>query len=169
MSRAGTPTLPWAIPCYHLMQNALTANCTDGKLRPALRQAAQAGLNRLNYYYKIALSNHYNVIATGKSSRNQLGQPAPLLTLALQFYTPISGSDSSRTLARMSIQEQRLFLRQFMSSTRAQPPHVQLYQRAPHWRKLRVHHHFCHSSRCLSSMRTIMLESSREASWIGTC
>ncbi|KZP28151.1 hypothetical protein FIBSPDRAFT_729779 [Athelia psychrophila] len=64
MSRAGTPTLPWAILCYHLMQNALAANCTDEKLRPSLQQAAKAGLNHLNHYYKIALSNHYNIIAT---------------------------------------------------------------------------------------------------------
>lgn len=65
------------------MQNALAANCTDEKLRPSLQQAAKAGLNHLNHYYKIALSNHYNIIATSKCFGTRLGQPIALLTLAL--------------------------------------------------------------------------------------
>ncbi|KZP08161.1 hypothetical protein FIBSPDRAFT_725138 [Athelia psychrophila] len=64
MSRAGTPTLPWAIPCYHLMETALTKTSEDSTLPAKLRLAIDAGITRLRHYYKIALSNHYNVIAT---------------------------------------------------------------------------------------------------------
>ena len=64
MSKSGSPTLPWAIPCYHRMQRALRSNVEDSNLSVDIRSAAAAGLARLDYYYSKARANHYNVIAT---------------------------------------------------------------------------------------------------------
>jgi len=65
MSKSGSPTLPWAILCYHCMQHALHSNIEDPKLPVNLCNAAAAGLARLDYYYSKAKANHYNVVATG--------------------------------------------------------------------------------------------------------
>jgi hypothetical protein len=65
MSRARTPTLPWAIPCYHRMRQSLSNNIEKQELPDNLRRAAAAGLARLNHYYELALENHYNIVATG--------------------------------------------------------------------------------------------------------
>jgi hypothetical protein len=65
MSKSGSPTLPWAIPCYHRMQRALRLNIEDSKLPVDLRTAVAAGLARLDYYYTKAKVNHYNIVATG--------------------------------------------------------------------------------------------------------
>jgi hypothetical protein len=65
MSRAGTPNLPWAIPMYEGMKKSLQGNVNDASLPPRLRQAAAAGLSKLNTYYDFAQKNHFNIIATG--------------------------------------------------------------------------------------------------------
>lgn len=69
MSKSGSPTLPWAIPCFHKMDSSLRTNIEEANLPIALRNAAAAGLNHLRGYYDKALGNHYNVIATGMHLR----------------------------------------------------------------------------------------------------
>lgn len=49
------------------MEMALTKSSEDSTLPEKLRRAIDVGIKRLRHYYKIALSNHYNVIATGES------------------------------------------------------------------------------------------------------
>jgi hypothetical protein len=68
MSRAGTPNLPWAIPLYEGMKKSLEGNFNDATLPPRLRQAAAAGLQKLNTYYSFAQNNHFNIIATGMTT-----------------------------------------------------------------------------------------------------
>jgi hypothetical protein len=63
MSKSGSPTLPWAIPCYHCMQHALCSNIEDSNLSVDIYSAA-SGLACLDYYYSKARANHSNVIAT---------------------------------------------------------------------------------------------------------
>ena len=65
MSKAGSPTLPWAIPCYHRMQRSLRGNAENANLPTNIRRAAAAGLSRLDHYYNTTLANHYNIVATG--------------------------------------------------------------------------------------------------------
>ena len=65
MSKAGSPTLPWAIPCYHQMQHSLRGNVENANLLTNIRRAAAVGLSCLDHYYNTALANHYNIIATG--------------------------------------------------------------------------------------------------------
>jgi len=57
MSKSGSLTLSWAIPCYHRMQCSLRANVDDANLPTELRRAAAAGLLRLEHYYTMARSN----------------------------------------------------------------------------------------------------------------
>ena len=57
MSKASTPTLPWAIPCYKWMNEALHKSIEDESLPMELQQ--------LNIYHSAAMNNHYNIIVTG--------------------------------------------------------------------------------------------------------
>lgn len=69
MSRSGTPTLPWAIPMYQLMQESLASNIVDNSLPSRMRTACRKALDKLEHYYDIAKSNHFNVLATSKYSQ----------------------------------------------------------------------------------------------------
>lgn len=65
MSKASMPTLPWAIPCYKRMDEALCKSIEDESLPMELQWAAAAGLVQLNIHHSAAMNNHYNIIATG--------------------------------------------------------------------------------------------------------
>lgn len=65
MSKASTPTLPWVIPCYKRMDEALRKSIEDESLPMELRRAAGGDLVRLKIYHSAAMNNHYNIIATG--------------------------------------------------------------------------------------------------------
>ncbi|TFY51128.1 hypothetical protein EVJ58_g10725 [Rhodofomes roseus] len=64
MSKGGMPTLSWVLPMYHDMQAALTDTIMATTTLPALRNAARAGLTKLEEYYAKAKECQYNVIAT---------------------------------------------------------------------------------------------------------
>ena len=67
MSRSGTPTLPFVLPMYAQMEKCLTKHAQDEKTTPDIRNAAAAGLIKLQEYYSLAKECHYVVLATGKS------------------------------------------------------------------------------------------------------
>jgi len=79
MSRSKTPTLPWAIPMYHQMQESLHANLADSSLPPRMHRAVKKGLAKLGHYYGLAKLNHFNIIATSK--RLQIFLPKTFLTI----------------------------------------------------------------------------------------
>ncbi|KAI1782569.1 hypothetical protein LXA43DRAFT_905418 [Ganoderma leucocontextum] len=64
MSHGGTPTLPLVIPMYHFMQLELKKRLEDKELLPNLRNAAAAGLEKLEQYYESAKRSQYTVLAT---------------------------------------------------------------------------------------------------------
>ncbi|KAJ7440018.1 hypothetical protein FB451DRAFT_1191806 [Mycena latifolia] len=64
MSRSSTPTLPWVLPMYEMMLKHLRKSEADTKLSGSLRQAATAGLEKLETYYAKARGCQFNVIAT---------------------------------------------------------------------------------------------------------
>ena len=70
MSRSGTPTLLWAIPMYQLMQESLTDNIVDHSLPSHMRTACRKALDKLEHYYDMAKSNHFNILAMSKYSQS---------------------------------------------------------------------------------------------------
>ncbi len=66
MSHSNTPTLPWVLPMYAYMEKHLKSLTEDPILLPSLREAATAGLLKLNQYYTKARNCQYNVLATSK-------------------------------------------------------------------------------------------------------
>lgn len=67
MSKAKTPTLPWAIPMYDYMQKHLLTASTNVALPFKFQEAALAGLEKLERYYKMARLNQFNIVSTGES------------------------------------------------------------------------------------------------------
>ena len=67
MLMANTPTLPWALPMYQHMKTALQQHIKSTK-ESSIRVAAEAGLEKLDKYYRKALRNESNIIATGEFS-----------------------------------------------------------------------------------------------------
>lgn len=65
MSRAGFPTLPWALPMYEHMEQHLMKAAMNESLPNALRRAAEAGLSKLCQYHEQAKKSQFNVVATG--------------------------------------------------------------------------------------------------------
>lgn len=51
---------------YQLMQESLKSNIEDESLPSRMHYACGKALGKLEHYYDIAKSNHFNVIATGK-------------------------------------------------------------------------------------------------------
>lgn len=66
MSRSRTPTLPYVLPMYETMRKSLDDSARDASLEPLVRNAAAAGLEKLEVYYQYARSSHYVIIATSK-------------------------------------------------------------------------------------------------------
>ncbi|KAL1939855.1 hypothetical protein VTO73DRAFT_9555 [Trametes versicolor] len=65
MSHGGRPTLPFVLPLYERMRKALQQHIDNSTgLSPSLRNAAAAGLIKLNQYYEYAKESHYTIIAT---------------------------------------------------------------------------------------------------------
>ncbi|KAJ7437005.1 hypothetical protein FB451DRAFT_1193532 [Mycena latifolia] len=64
MSRSSTRALPWVLPMYEMMLKHLRKSEADTKLSGSLRQAATAGLKKLETYYAKARGCQFNVIAT---------------------------------------------------------------------------------------------------------
>lgn len=71
MSRSNTPTLPWVLPMYEMMLKHLREykNSELAAFAP-LRDAATAGLLKLEKYYDEARKCQFNVVATCKSPFN---------------------------------------------------------------------------------------------------
>ena len=65
MSLSRTPTLPYALPLYELMQGRLGDAIKSSK-EASIAVAAAAGLEKLMQYYDKALVNDSNIIATGE-------------------------------------------------------------------------------------------------------
>lgn len=64
MSRSSTPTLPWVLPMYEMMLKHLRKCKDDETSLISLRNAADAGLEKLETYYVKARGCQLNVIAT---------------------------------------------------------------------------------------------------------
>ncbi|KAJ6522341.1 hypothetical protein DFH09DRAFT_938405, partial [Mycena vulgaris] len=64
MSRSSTPTLPWVLPMYEMMLKHLRKWQADDNSLRSLRDAASAGLGKLEVYYSKARGCQLNVIAT---------------------------------------------------------------------------------------------------------
>ena len=64
MSRSRTPTLPYVLPMYEHMFKNLDAYARDEKISPDLRNAAAAGLRKLNEYYNLAQASQFTLLAT---------------------------------------------------------------------------------------------------------
>lgn len=69
MSQSGTPTLPWAILMYQLMQESLTSNIVNNLFSSHMCTTCRKVLDKLEHYYDIAKLNHSNVLATSKYSQ----------------------------------------------------------------------------------------------------
>ena len=104
MSRSGTPTLPFVIPMYHYMQVELKKRAGDNLLLPSLRNAAAAGLAKLEEYYQHAKASQYTVLATGTLclAPSPGGFCVPKFTLVFKCSTPPFASIGSGTSARTS-------------------------------------------------------------------
>ncbi|CDO75398.1 hypothetical protein BN946_scf184855.g1 [Trametes cinnabarina] len=64
MSHARQPTLPFVLPVYEQMRVSLEEHARNVTLAPPFRNAAAAGLEKLNQYYSEAKASQYTVIAT---------------------------------------------------------------------------------------------------------
>ncbi|KAF8335608.1 hypothetical protein F5887DRAFT_891923 [Amanita rubescens] len=64
ISSAGTPTLPWIIPMYELMQRHLSSKADMRSLPFEIQSACQEALGKLDKYYIIAVNCQYNILAT---------------------------------------------------------------------------------------------------------
>ncbi|KAJ6474928.1 hypothetical protein C8R45DRAFT_790942, partial [Mycena sanguinolenta] len=63
MSRSRTPTLPWVLPMYEGMLKHLREAQFEARF-PSLRNAAAAGLEKLEQYYSKACDSQLNIVAT---------------------------------------------------------------------------------------------------------
>ena len=66
MSRSKTPTLPWAILMYQQLRESLQANLGNRSLPLRMHHAVTNALLKLDQYYNMAKTNHFNVLATSK-------------------------------------------------------------------------------------------------------
>lgn len=65
MSKSGTPTLPWVIPCMQGLCDKLTAVANSSYTTPVLlRDACAAGITKLDKYVVPMKRNHSNIMAT---------------------------------------------------------------------------------------------------------
>jgi hypothetical protein len=60
------PTLPFVLPMYRKMTNKLNSLKSDPKLPASFGPAIEAGIEKLDKYYKLARSNQFYVVATGE-------------------------------------------------------------------------------------------------------
>lgn len=65
MSRSNTPTLPWVLPMYERTRTLLQSTIENTKLPDRLREASAAAQRKLEQYYSLARTNHFNILATG--------------------------------------------------------------------------------------------------------
>ncbi|KAI1787148.1 hypothetical protein LXA43DRAFT_896683, partial [Ganoderma leucocontextum] len=70
MSRSCTPTLPYVLPMYEHMFKSLDMYARDEKISPDIRNAAAAGLRKLNEYYSLAKASQVTLLATSMSSHH---------------------------------------------------------------------------------------------------
>ncbi|KAF5313557.1 hypothetical protein D9758_018924 [Tetrapyrgos nigripes] len=64
MSHADTPTIPWVLPMYWLMEYQLCLVSEDMALPLSFREAATVGINKLEKYHTYAKNNLFYVVAT---------------------------------------------------------------------------------------------------------
>ena len=65
MSVKGVPTLPWVLPMYEHMHKSLVNIVNEKTTLSSLRYGAQAGLQKLDSYYKKAKTNQFYVLGVG--------------------------------------------------------------------------------------------------------
>ncbi|KAF8327514.1 hypothetical protein F5887DRAFT_898654, partial [Amanita rubescens] len=73
ISSAGTPTLPWIIPMYELMQRHLSSKADMRSLPFEIQSACREALGKLDKYYIIAVNCQYNILATRVMYFQKLG------------------------------------------------------------------------------------------------
>ncbi|KAF7358612.1 Dimer-Tnp-hAT domain-containing protein [Mycena sanguinolenta] len=107
MSKSSTPTLPWVIPMYENMLEHLRVHVEKNDLTLSLREAASAGLVKLEQYYEKARRCQFNIIATilhpslglswfGKYGEDRKNHAKILFTHAYESYKKIYDNEKAR-------------------------------------------------------------------------
>ena len=114
ISSAGTPTLPWVIPMYELMQRHLSSKANMKSLLFEIQSTCREALGKLDKYYTMAVNCQYNILATRKQMRCLKTQEA--LTSLLQSSILISVSCTSRNWVLSACERPKYCLSMYTNS-----------------------------------------------------